>query len=93
MTVLSGVNIDNIRANITDYLTSLVKFSRNSKLRLSAAKSSVSLFTTWTKVVRRILNAAVEGNIIPTVLNPKILGVTYDNLQTSPHMQPTSTPK
>ena len=30
--------------------------------------------------VRRTLNVVVEGNIIPKVRNPNILGVTHDNL-------------
>ena len=64
----------------TDYLTSLMEFFRNRKLRLSALKSFVPLFTMWPKEVRRTLNVTAEGNIIPTFHNPKIYGVTYDNL-------------
>ena len=57
----------------------LVDCFRNRNLCLSAPKSSVSLFTTWTKEVRKVLNVKVEGNIIPTIPYPRILGVTFDN--------------
>ena len=65
---------------INIYLTPLVVFFRNRNLRISATKSSVSLFTSWTKEVRKILSVKVEGNAIPTVRYPKILGIIFDNL-------------
>ena len=69
------LNIDEICADITHCLV-LVDFFRNRNVHLS----SVSLFTSWTKEVRKILNGKMEGNVIPTVRNPKIFGVTFDNL-------------
>ena len=73
-----GVNIDDICTDITHCLTSL-DFFHNRNIRLSALKSSVSLFTAWMKEVRSILNIKAE-DMIPTIRYPRILGVTFDNL-------------
>ena len=70
----SGVNNNEVCTDITCY------FFRNRYLRMSAPKSSVFLFTTCTKEVKKILNMKVEGQRIPTVRYPKILVVTFDNL-------------
>ncbi|XP_049310854.1 uncharacterized protein LOC125778237 [Bactrocera dorsalis] len=58
-------------------------------LTLSPTKSKATIFTNWTKEYRHELNIAVDGVKIPTVNNPKILGVTFDSLCSfSPHTPP-----
>lgn len=43
-------------------------------------KSTSTLFTTWTKEVGTNLNISVDGQTLPTVSHPKILGITFDQL-------------
>ena len=38
------------------------------------------MFTRWTKVLTRELNININGQVIPTVKHPKVLGVTFDSL-------------
>ena len=47
-------------------------------LSLSAPKSTVTLFTPWTKQYGRLPPVTVEVDIIPQDNHPKLLGVTYN---------------
>ncbi|XP_017471492.1 PREDICTED: uncharacterized protein LOC108362858 [Rhagoletis zephyria] len=76
----TGPNIDSLCGKISDYLTDLANFFTAKSLTISAAKSTATLFTTWTNEVRLELDVYVNGNKIPTVNHPKILGVTFDSL-------------
>ena len=50
----------------------------NHGLELSAPKSTVTLFSSWTKEFGRLPPVSVDGEPIPQVNNPKLLGVTLD---------------
>ena len=47
-------------------------------LSLSAPKSTVTLFTPWTRQFGKLPPVSVGGEVIPQVNHPKLLGVTYD---------------
>ena len=52
------------------------------KIVISEAKSTATVFTSWTKEVNKELDIRIYGKYIPTVKYPKVLGVTFDNLHT-----------
>ncbi|XP_046803758.1 uncharacterized protein LOC124419191 [Lucilia cuprina] len=58
----------------------LSSFFHLRNLKISPTKSSATLSTTWTKEVGLELDVTVDGEKIPTVNHPKILGVTFDSL-------------
>ena len=47
-------------------------------MEISAPKSTVTLFTTWTKQVALSLDVRVSDVVVPTVKNPRLLGVILD---------------
>ncbi|XP_067636615.1 uncharacterized protein [Eurosta solidaginis] len=73
-----GPQIDELCNKINGYLPDLSSFFASRNLALSPTKSSATLFTTWTSQMSTILNIHVDGSTLPTVLHPKILGVTFD---------------
>lgn len=79
ITILSsGVQPEQLGGPINIYLSELHNWLEGRNLRLSAEKSTATLFTTWNKEFRKDLNIQVAGNPLPTVSNPKVLGVTMD---------------
>lgn len=51
--ISSGVNILDISAKITQYLTTISDFLKKRELKLPTSKSTVALFTSWTKESRK----------------------------------------
>ena len=83
ITILSsGKKPEDMYPTINAYLTELATWLEERNLRLSTEKSTVSLFSTWTKEVGKQLSISVAGNKIPTNPNVKVLGVTMDPLLT-----------
>lgn len=76
----TGHNVDSLCGLVNGYLREITDFFTGRNLQLSPAKSSATLFTTWTKEVRLELNVAIDGVQIPTLNYPKILGVTFDSM-------------
>ncbi|XP_037827577.1 uncharacterized protein LOC119615640 [Lucilia sericata] len=76
----TGNSIDDLCSLINSYLCDLSSFFHLRNLKISPTKSSGTLFTTWTKEVGLELDVTVDGEKIPTVNHPKILGVTFDSL-------------
>lgn len=72
--------ISNLCRRLNSYLSILAAFFSNRNLKISPTKSSATLITTWTKEVSLQLAVEVGGQRIPTVIYPKILGVTSDSL-------------
>ncbi|XP_049308657.1 uncharacterized protein LOC125777615 [Bactrocera dorsalis] len=72
--------VDGMCSKVNNYLSDLSRFLTARNLTLSSTKSTATIFTNWTKEYRLELNIAVDGVKIPTVNNPKILGVTFDSL-------------
>ncbi|XP_054088079.1 uncharacterized protein LOC128922244 [Zeugodacus cucurbitae] len=82
----SGTGIDDMCSKVNSYLPELSRFFSARSLALAPTKSTATLFTNWTKEYRLSLNIHVDGLQIPTVNNPKILGVTFDSLHSfTPH--------
>ena len=78
----SGVNVEETPNRINNYLSQVAAFFHERKLLLNSQKSSATLFTTWTKEVNDTLEVYIDDERVPTVKYPKILVVTFDNLQT-----------
>ena len=64
------------------FLPELHSFFTSRNLQISEAKSTATVFTSWTKEVNKELDIHINGKYIPTVKYPKVLGVTFDNLHT-----------
>ena len=75
-----GPKFQNICEEINPYLDQLTKWFKERHLEISPEKSTATLFTTYNGEVNEELPIFIEGKQVPTVKNPKILGVTYDNL-------------
>ena len=54
-------------------------------MTVSAQKSSVTLFTPWTKQVNKDLRISIKGTPVPMEKFPKLLGVKFDPLFTFSH--------
>ena len=79
-------NIDLICDRLNPYLNTLSSWFKDRKLEISAEKSTATLFTTWSNEVSKTLNIKMDDTTVPTVKNPKILGLTFDNmLNFGPH--------
>ena len=75
----SGRDIEVLEKTLNDYLPALRTFLADRNLKLSAPKTTATIFTTWTQEVRRVLDISINGMPIPSCQNPKILGVVFDN--------------
>ena len=58
----------------------LAVWAENNGMTISAQKSSVTLFTPWTKQVNEVLPVFIEGTQVPMEKYPKLLGVKFDPL-------------
>ena len=56
-----------------------------STIILCAPKSSVTLFTSWSKQVNAQLNVDYDGMAIPMIKYPRLLGIIFDPLHTFFH--------
>ena len=54
-------------------------------MQISAPKSTVTLFTPWTKQVNKQLDVKIDGVAVPTVKSPRLLGVIFDPMFTFSH--------
>jgi hypothetical protein len=76
---------EEIIQKINDYLAVLFDYLRSIFLNISPAKSTASMLTRETRQINRLkspnqmeLRIFIDGIQVPTVLHPKILGVTFD---------------
>ena len=76
----SGPKIQPVVKELNSYLDTLNSWFKNRNLFISPAKSSATLFTTFSGEVSEELGVEIAGEKVPTVKKPKILGVTFDNL-------------
>ena len=84
----SGTNIQEICDDLNEYLEVLHNFLRERKLLVSAAKSTVTLFTSDNKQFHDHPPVLLDNNILPLEKNPKILGVKFDpSLSFNAHAQ------
>jgi len=80
--VASGKTVEEATDKANAYLTIIKRFFSERKLMLATQKSSATLLTSWTREVNVTLDVNIDGQPIPTVKYPKILGVTLDSLFT-----------
>ena len=76
----SGPILKPIVKKINKYLIVLDKWFKARNLFISPSKSSATTFTTFSHEVGLDLNIKINGEAVPTVKKPKILGVTFDSL-------------
>ena len=78
----SSPEVAPIELALNETAADLVSWTNDNNMLVSAPKSSVTLFTTWTKQVDAQLDVAIDGIPVPTVKNPRLLGVLLDPLFT-----------
>ena len=76
----SGPKTKPLVEELNSYLSTLNEWFISRNLFISPSKSSATLFTTATNEVSTTLDIVIDGETVPTVKKPKILGVTFDNL-------------
>ena len=74
-----------ISEEINKYLDTLDNWFRERNLFISAPKSTATVFTTAPNEVSTDLPVYINGDKVPSVKQPKILGVTFDNQFTFRH--------
>ena len=78
-TLNSGTNINKICEDLNVYLDTLDTWFKSRNLFISPAKSSATLFTTSPHEVNLQLPIRINNEVVPTVKQPKFLGITFDN--------------
>jgi hypothetical protein len=82
----TGPDIDAMTKALNDYLPRVARFFSDLQLDISASKSSVTLFTPDPKQAKLHPQVKVNGELLPLIREPKILGVTLDTMFTfAPH--------
>ena len=81
----SDKKIDPISNRINGYLETLNNWFLSRNLFISAPKSYATLFTTWSNESTLQLPIHIAGSSIPTIQDPKILGVTFDPIFSLKH--------
>ena len=85
-TVLSsGPRIEPLCQDINRYLDVLHAWFAERNLQISAPKSSATIFTTFSNEVKQNLPIHIKGAKVPTLQDPKILGVTFDPMLSFKH--------
>ena len=84
----SDRDIGVLEERLNGYLPVLRNFLADRNLKLTAPKSTATIFTTWTREVRKVLDVKIDDYVVPNSQYPKILGVIFDNLLTfSKHVE------
>ena len=78
----SSPEIATIELALNETAADLASWTNANNMLVSAPKSTVTLFTPWTRQVGAQLDVAIEGVPVPTVKNPRLLGVLMDPLFT-----------
>lgn len=81
----SGPLIEPLCKELNIYLETVNQWFKSRDLSISAGKSSATTFTTFPREVNVELPIFLDGQKVPTVKDPKILGVVFDNLFTFKH--------
>ena len=77
-TMSSHCIVEKAEENLQPYLNEIFDWTQTNELQLNASKSTSTLFTTDPGEINRKLSLKINGSLIPTVKNPKILGLTFD---------------
>ena len=78
----SGPKVENLAAKRNTYLADLYLGLESKSLKLSAEKSTATIFSTWYNDASFNPNVIMNGKTIPVTRIPKILGVTFDVMMT-----------
>ena len=78
--IASNTKIDPICEVLNSYLAKLTEWLDAKRLTIQPTKSTATIFTTFFNEVGLELPIFINNTKIPTVRNPKILGVYWDNL-------------
>ena len=75
-----GPKIPPLCEKLNGYLETLNNFFQSRNLFISPAKSTATIFTTCSQEVNTQLSITINGDKVPTVKNPKVLGLLLDPL-------------
>ena len=78
--IASDTKLGPICRKINKYLEKLTDWLDHRNLHIQPTKSSATIFTTFSNEVGEELEIYIKNTKVPTVRNPKILGVIWDNL-------------
>ena len=78
--IISGPKILPLCAELNAYLNTLNNWFIERNLHISPAKSSATVFTTFSNEISIQLPIYINNTLVPTEKHPKILGVTLDPL-------------
>ena len=81
----SSPDVEEITGTLNVAAVKMVRWANENDMLISAPKSSVTLFTPWTRQVNTQLDVKINDNVVPTNKYPKLLGVTFDPLHTFSH--------
>ena len=85
-TCCSGPKIPPLCEKLNRYLDVVNTWFKERNLMISAQKSSATLFSTWSNEASINLPIFIDGQAVPTIKDPKVLGVTLDPmLSFKPH--------
>ena len=83
----SGPTIEETCHAMTPYLDQLAEWFKGRGLELSQPKSTATVFTTFSGEAGKALPITIQGEVVPTIKHPKVLGVTFDNMHKfGPHV-------
>ena len=77
-TLTSHHKIKEAEERLQPYLNDIYNWTQDNDLQLNADKSTATLFTPHTAEYHTTLNLTINNKTIPTVKNPKILGLHLD---------------
>jgi len=90
-TYASHQNYHTAETHLQPYLNTIHQWTTTNDLILNPDKSTATLFTPDPAEYSNNLSLTINNTIIPTITNPKILGVTYDpKLTFSTHIKNTA---
>ena len=90
-TLSSHCKVDVAQANLQPYLDSIFNWTKENDLILNPDKSTSTLFTPDPAEYSMELHLSINDILIPTVKNPKVLGLTLDpKLNFSEHIKITN---
>ena len=81
-------NITTAQTQVQEYLHQIYNWTQQNQLSLNTSKTTTTLFTPDPAQYNTTLSLQINNDILPTVKNPKILGLTLDpKLTYSTHIQ------
>jgi hypothetical protein len=79
-TISTNSNLSQAKNNLQPYLNEIYNWTVENNLSLNPLKSTATIFSLDSSENNQTLDLRINNKIIPTVKNPKILGLTFDPL-------------